>query len=84
MSAFVRLGPPTEHGSRSNLATPRLDGRCKKPLNEAGESVPVGELAVPSGAHSAAFHDDEFDDLLLEVVVFGETRLVSQRMHSSR
>ena len=45
----------------------------KEPINEIGKSVPIGELAVASGARgAAALENDEFDDLLLEVVVFGQ------------
>ena len=52
----------------------RLCGRrLQKVINEGGESVPISELAVMSGARSAAgLKNDEFDNLLLEVIVFGE------------
>ena len=61
--------------TRSNPATPLLGGRLKKPINEAGQGVPVSELAIAIAARSAAaLHNDEFDDLLLKVVVFGEAQ----------
>lgn len=45
----------------------------KEPISEIGKSVPIGELAIASGAREAApLENDEFDDLLLEVVVFGQ------------
>ena len=52
-----------------------LGGRLKKTIDELCESLPVGELTIARGARSAAaLHNDEFDDLLLEVVVFGEAQ----------
>jgi len=62
-----------------------LGGRRKKPINKAGESPPVGKLAItlgPSGA--SALHDDEFDDLLLEVVIFGEAQSTPEKKGHAR
>ena len=58
----------------SSESSMRLCGRrLQKVINEGGESVPISELAVMSGARGAAgLKNDEFDDLLLEVIVFGE------------
>ena len=58
----------------------RVGGRGKigcrlvqEPVDETRESVSIGELAVTPGARdAAALENDEFDDLLLEVIVFGQ------------
>ena len=58
---------------QSAQALPHLGGRRKKSINEVAECVPVGELVITLRARIAAtLHDDEFDELFLEVIVFGE------------
>jgi len=45
----------------------------QEPVDEAGKCVPIGKLAVTSGARdAAALKNDEFNNLLLEVIVFGQ------------
>jgi hypothetical protein len=60
--------------------TTYLDGHLKKTINKAGEGVPVSELPIARGACSATvLHNDEFDDLLLEVVVFSEVQSTAKK-----
>src|SRR5262249_37651172 len=47
--------------------------------------LPIGELPILLGARSiAALEDDEFDDLLLEVVVLGEAQGSPKKRRVSR
>ena len=62
------------------FSLPLLRGRIEKLVNEACESIPVRELAIALVACcSGALHDDEFDDLLLEVIVVGEAQTTPEK-----
>jgi len=57
----------------------------KKRINEAGQGFPVGELAIAlAGFCAAVLHDDELDDLLLEVFVLGEAQGTSEEEGHTR
>jgi len=74
-----------DRSSASDPGTTYLDGRLNKAINKAGEDVPVSELAIARGACSAtALHNDEFDDLLLEVVVLNEVQSTAEKGGSTR
>ena len=59
--------------------------RVKSLLDEVAKGVPVGELVIALGDRgAAALHDDEFDELLLEVVVFAETQGTPEKKRRAR
>ena len=65
----------------------RLCGRLlQKAINEGGESVPISELAVTSGELAAVplLKNDEFDDLLLEVIVLCQAQSTSEKEGHAR
>ena len=70
---------------REFLSSPPFRGRIEKCLNEVGKSVPVGELAITlARCCAAAPHDDEFDDLLLEVIVLCQAQSTSEKEGHAR
>ena len=83
-SAFAkperRITGPVPAITKSTEALPHLAGRLKKSIDEVGECVPVSELVIALRARiAAALHDDEFDELLLEVVVFIEAQSTREK-----
>jgi hypothetical protein len=69
-----RAVTPNGHGSSASEGGGKIGCRLvQEPVDETRESVSIGELAVTPGARdAAALENDEFDDLLLEVIVFGQ------------
>src|SRR5262245_47882246 len=81
-----QVGGACKSKKTAREASPRwLAGRFKKSIDEVAEGIPVGELVIALGTRStAALHDDEFDDLLLEVVVFSEPQCTSEEERRAR
>jgi hypothetical protein len=73
-------GARNSEKSASSLALVAVDSSLNKTINKAGEGVPISELPIARGACSAtALHNDEFDDLLLEVVVFRKAQSTAEK-----
>jgi len=54
-----------------SLQSSRLGSPLKEPVNKIGKGVPISELVIARGSGAAVFQNDEFNDLLLEVIIFG-------------
>ena len=62
------------------LWPPCLAGRRKKSISEVSEGVPVGEFVIALGTQLVALlQDDEFDKLLLEVIVLGKAQSTAEK-----
>ena len=76
--SFFRRTPCT----RSNLASPHLDGRLKKPIDKASERVPVSEFMIAPDALSAALSLDpaERDALSARARMHGQAKFSLEAM----